>query len=579
MRRPVLPIVKLLVLVLALTFVLAAMRVPAAPVQAEGTLPPLEGFETVVSKDGLDLSLDPKTLSFVLRRVSDGAVWRSNPVGIDDIPVNSAKKLEMQSQLIVSYVDAETLQSGLVNSAVGCAKRASLTGLTYLYQGVLARNLDYLDPTSNWYARRLRRSTTLGRSWSDDDNSAYREVEIFFGERQKRQAPGAAAAGDLAAWVSAEWAKALPRLERVAAAHPEHPGVVYNLACARAQTGRLDEAMTALQAAAEAGFTDYRHVQKDEDLVPLRSRADFGALVERLRVWQAEMIAPCAFSAAVGWTPQGAPVAPYKGARYLLSTMLGVGSGRGNSFDEIVGGLRRSVAADGTRPAGTVYFMLNDDVRSTAREWAVHGAAAQVRAGGVGAEVETGVLPQRKADVAGAFVGATSFDWQASGSTILPGAICEHLTSFGGMFEESAGQTPLSEFIRYGAAGACGTVCEPFAIQAKFPQAFVQAYYTAGYTLAESLYLSVTGPYQLLVVGDALCAPWIQRGAATLSGMQPGQRADGVQRLQFEAGDARPAVAEVTWFVDGQRFAVLGRRRRWSWIARSWPRVGIWSAP
>lgn len=441
-------------------------------------------------------------------------------------------------------------------SVVG--SRAALTGLTYLYQGVLARNLDYLDPNSNWYARRLRQGTALGREWKDEETTAYREVESFFAEKQKRDAPGAAAAGDQAAWASAEWAKALPLLERVAAAHAESAAVVYNLACARAQTGRLDEAMAALQAAVAAGFTDPRHIQKDGDLTPLRARPDFVALLERLRGWQAEMVSPCAFGAGVGWTPQGLPVPPYKGARYLLSTMLGVGSGRGNSFAEMVAGLRRSAAADGSRPAGTVYFMTNDDVRSTAREWAVPGAAAEVRAAGVRAEVLSGVLPAAKADVAGAFVGAAGFDWKASGSTILPGAICEHLTSFGGMLDESAGQTPLSEFMRYGAAGASGTVCEPFAIQAKFPHAFLQAYYTAGYTLAESFYLAVTGPYQLLVVGDALCAPWAQRPTASVAGMQPGQRADGVQRLQFVAGESRTALAEVTWFVDGQRFAVLG---------------------
>jgi hypothetical protein len=68
--------------------------------------------------------------------------------------------------------------------------RAALTGLTYLYQGVLARNLDYLDPNSNWYARRLRQGTALGREWKDDETTAYREVESFFAEKQKREAPG-----------------------------------------------------------------------------------------------------------------------------------------------------------------------------------------------------------------------------------------------------------------------------------------------------------------------------------------------------------------------------------------------------
>ena len=436
-------------------------------------------------------------------------------------------------------------------------RRASLTGLTYLYQGVLARHLDYLDLHSNWYARRQRRGASLGRVWTDEEQAAYHDVEEFFAEKQKRAAKTDLTKAALAAWEKAEWEKALPRLEKVAGAHAENAPVVYNLACARAQTGHLDEAMAALAAAAEAGFSDVRHILKDDDLTPLRSRADFRDLVARLREWQPDMVPPCAFSASVGWTPQGVPVPPYKGARYLLSSMLGVGSGRGNSLDEVVASLRRAAAADGTRPAGTVYFMLNEDVRSTAREWAVRGAAAMVRAHGVAAEVLNGVLPQAKADVAGAFVGAAGFDWKASGSTVLPGAICEHLTSFGGVFDEGAGQTPLSEFVRAGAAGASGTVCEPFAIQAKFPQAFLQGYYTAGYTLAEAFYLAVTGPYQLLVVGDPLCAPWATPLPLRLSGLPPDQRAEGVLPLQVDQGGREEPMAEVVWFVDGQRAAIL----------------------
>jgi hypothetical protein len=65
--------------------------------------------------------------------------------------------------------------------------------------------------------------------------------------------------------------------------------------------------------------------------------------------------------------------------------------------------------------------------------------------------------------------GIADFDWPASGSTVVPGAICENLTSFGGIFTPAAGQTPLSEFLRAGAAGSSGTVIEPYAIQAKFP--------------------------------------------------------------------------------------------------------------
>ena len=37
--------------------------------------------------------------------------------------------------------------------------------------------------------------------------------------------------------------------------------------------------------------------------------------------------------------------------------------------------LQRSVAADATNPRGTIYFMENDDVRSTTRQWAFTSAS------------------------------------------------------------------------------------------------------------------------------------------------------------------------------------------------------------
>jgi hypothetical protein len=208
-----------------------------------------------------------------------------------------------------------------------------------------------------------------------------------------------------------------------------------------------------------------------------------------------------------GWGPRG-ELLEAGGARYLLSVMLGVTAGRGNSVAEITSGLRAAARADGARPEGTIYFMTNSDVRTTTRSSSFPGAVKAIEAAGVKAAIVAGSLPLNKPDVAGLMAGIADFDWPRSGSRILPGAICENLTSYGGIFTPSAGQTPLSVFIRAGAAGSSGTVIEPFAIQAKFPHAMIQVHYVRGASLAEAFYQAVTSPYQLLVVGDPLCQPW-----------------------------------------------------------------------
>ena len=211
-----------------------------------------------------------------------------------------------------------------------------------------------------------------------------------------------------------------------------------------------------------------------------------------------------------GWHRYGSQgeVTRDSGNRYLLSVMLGVTAGRGNSVPEIVRGLEASAAADGTQPPGTIYFVTNEDVRTKTRSPAFPPIVRALEDLGVKAEIVSGVLPTARRDVAGLMTGSADFDWPASKSTILPGAICENLTSSGGIFTASAGQTPLSAFIRAGAAGSSGTVIEPYALQAKFPHAAIHVHYARGATLAEAFYQSVQSPYQLLVVGDPLCRPW-----------------------------------------------------------------------
>ena len=208
-----------------------------------------------------------------------------------------------------------------------------------------------------------------------------------------------------------------------------------------------------------------------------------------------------------GWGSSG-EVLEAGGPRYYLATMLGVTAGRGNAPSEIVTGLAASAAADGRKPLGTVYFATNGDVRTKTRSPSFPAVVRALKGLGVRAELYEGVLPSRKRDVAGLMSGSPEFSWSGSGSTVVPGAICENLTSFGGVFSEGAGQTPLSEFIRAGAAGSSGTVIEPYALQEKFPHPGIQVHYARGACLAEAFYQSLQVPYQLLVVGDPLCQPW-----------------------------------------------------------------------
>jgi hypothetical protein len=218
------------------------------------------------------------------------------------------------------------------------------------------------------------------------------------------------------------------------------------------------------------------------------------------------------------------------GQRYMLCTMLGVTHGRGNTVDEVLNYLRRSVVADGTRPKGKIYFMWNKDVRSSTRDKCFPAVAAQINASGARAVVQQGRLPTGAKDVAGLMVGAAEFNLAKEGVKILPGAICEHLTSEGGIMAPS-NQTPLTDFLRAGAAGASGTVVEPRAIQAKFPLPSLQLHYVRGCSLAEAFYQSISGPYQILIVGDPLCQPWAAIPRVALAGIKPNQKVKGTLSL------------------------------------------------
>jgi uncharacterized protein (TIGR03790 family) len=242
------------------------------------------------------------------------------------------------------------------------------------------------------------------------------------------------------------------------------------------------------------------------------------------------------------------------GGRYFLSMMLGVTAGRGNSVAEVISYLKRSASADGTHPKGTIYFVRNgDDPRSAVRHKDFPEAARQLKELGVAAEILDGGVPHGKSDIQGLMMGIADFHWGGAECTILPGAICEHFTSFGGIMSYGAGQTPLSVFLRAGAAGSSGTVVEPYAVHQKFPSPMMQVHYARGCSLAEAFYQSVYGPYQLLIVGDPLCRPWAEIPRVFVAGIQPGATVKGSLHLQPSASLDRGAVDHFEVFWDGRR--------------------------
>jgi uncharacterized protein (TIGR03790 family) len=271
------------------------------------------------------------------------------------------------------------------------------------------------------------------------------------------------------------------------------------------------------------------------------------------------------FRSWYGWGNQG-ELQESGGQPYLLSTMLAMTSGRGNSVREALAYLERSAAADGTHPSGTIYFSKTDDKRATPRIPGFEQAVAQLKSLGVRADVISTPLPMGRSDVAGAMTGTAEFSWASSRSKILPGAICENLTSFGGVLGEGSGQTPLTEFLRYGAAGSCGTVVEPLALPQKFPWPSMHVHYARGSTLAEAFYQSVFGPAQVLIVGDALCRPWANIPEVTVAGVKAGDKVSGTLVLKPTAKLPKGGEIErFTLFVDGRRLDSAGPGEDLKW--------------
>ena len=95
------------------------------------------------------------------------------------------------------------------------------------------------------------------------------------------------------------------------------------------------------------------------------------------------------------------------------------------------------------------------------------------------------------------------------GVDFVPGALADHLTSFGGRLDGEGGQMSALAWIDAGATASYGTVSEPCARVQKFPHPqLLLLHYLQGSTAIEAYWKSVAWPAQGLFIGEPLAAPF-----------------------------------------------------------------------
>ena len=396
---------------------------------------------------------------------------------------------------------------------------ASITGMTYLFQITLNHEFNFLHPHTNMYFRQVSYATNVNVKIQKAPADKMKPVSIFFQEKNKRdhkrRKDKVKKTEDDKAWEKDGWEKALKTLLSISEEFPNDPSLWYNIGCAQAMNGNSDEAINALKKSSALGYTNWSHARGDSDLASLKNLDSFKQWIEELKNIPLNVQDAIGFSARTGYNKQGQSG---QELHYVICTMHGYTGERGNTVEEIINYLTLSAGADGSKPKGTIYYPINGDVRSRTREWGVRSAVKQLQDLGVNAVSHRGTVPAKKSDVMGAHVGIATFDLNKTETKLLPGAICEHLTSWGAEFERN-GQTKISAWLRAGAAGSSGTISEPYALQFKFPNPFIHVHYAKGCSLGEAFYQSIESPYELLILGDALCQPWANKQSISVKGL------------------------------------------------------------
>jgi uncharacterized protein (TIGR03790 family) len=216
----------------------------------------------------------------------------------------------------------------------------------------------------------------------------------------------------------------------------------------------------------------------------------------------------------------------------------------------------QGVDSDATFPTQTVLLARSSDAARNIRYPLFDNAIFNTRLAGFETvqRIDSDVVSGRS-NLLGFQTGLANFS--ISPNTFVPGAMADSMTSYAGLIFGPNSQTTLLAFIHAGAAGSYGTVTEPGAVVTKFPDPMVYFYQARGFGLAECYYQGVQYPFQGLVVGEPLAAPYRQ-SAAGAWGVASNEVISGIASLpvDFSSSPDRP-LDRVDLFVDGRYFQTL----------------------
>lgn len=239
---------------------------------------------------------------------------------------------------------------------------------------------------------------------------------------------------------------------------------------------------------------------------------------------------------------------------------------------EALAAVDRAAASDHTAPDATVYFEHGEDMLRNGRWLDYEEAAYGLRfvEGGPATAFPDGVGDATpRTNAIGFMTGLRTYP-RFGITDFVPGAFADHLTSFSGfLFNATEGegyrepfQTKSTEWIRDGASGSYGLVVEPCAFPQKFPDPRVHLWYGRGFSLGESVYLSVANPYQGIFIGDPLAQPYAVPPEVALHGVTENEEVSGNVLLSATGtvAGADGGVDRIDLYIDGVFHAVMGRR-------------------